>query len=1242
MVVRLLTLVFFVFVLNAQGQISTGFNTENPNNKAAVDIKGSFTTPQGFLMPRYPNDQSLGFGLSGLGSVGLTYYDSTAQVFRYYVGSGVWQSYGGNATGWSLSGNPGTNNTQFIGTVDSRDLRFRTSNITRLVIDSANGNVGIGTINPRRKLHVAGQIALDTIYRHTPNAKSGILVADTTTGIIQYVAPSNLPSNEWRLVGNGSTDSSNCIGTLNSSLFQPFIIKTRNAQRMIINSNGQVGIGASANPFYTLRVDNGNRVGAIQVTSSDTNNAAVSIDLPIGIGLSVSSASKFGSAISVRNNFVSGGTAIDVFGNLRIQANKGRILANGGIDDNSKMEILNNMAGGGTFSSGTTGIFTSSTTNTRFASYGLQAYSADNAPNSSTYGVYATANGIFNNYGIYGYSQGNAGTVNYGVYGQSAGSGTTTNYGVFGTANGPGFNYGIYGSSPGGPFGYAGFFSTGKVYVQDSLGIGALGERLSINGAIALSNLTSAQIPIPASGVGKLYVKAIDNGLYYKKTNGTEYDLLATGLAGVGSTNTIPYWLSTNTLGVSTMLYNGTAYAIGGTLNNLLTFQVISAGNAALYGQSTAAGGTGVWGYSNNVGGSAGVRGEATGTGYGIYGSTSSNTGVGGFFDNTAVGGVALRVGSGKAGIGINPKYRLDVNGNMNIAADSAYYIGGQRVLSVKPGGANNLLVGNFTGKLLTTGTNNTFIGHGAGENTFTGQNSAVYIGYYAGRNNTQSGAGVIIGANAGESNTGRGNVFVGFEAGQNSGSVDYVTYIGWRSGKVSEGASNTFVGYRTGQINTSGENNTFLGDDAGGTNTTGSNNTLLGSGADVTLPGLTNASAIGFNAKVGASNAMVLGGIGASTLNVGIGIVAPQANLHVVSPNNLTHALVSSSNIGTWLSTSNTSTGGTIFSIINTGSNNSEGVGKLLFTRNDGLSSTTGTIMTLVHATAYVGIGTTAPAYPLDVAGGLALAATSMRHFTSTTPSLTSAIVTPSIAVRASGSFWSNGGGFYASSDARIKTKLEVSNNTEDLNTLLKLKVTNYSYKDSVAKGNERVKGFIAQEVEKIYPSAVSKQMAFIPSIYEKAKSFIFNKDKGELTIQLAQKHDLKPGDKIRLISPENDKIEKIVLAVSPFDFSTGEWKEAPKDIFVFGKETNDFRVIDYDRLYTLSISGLQAQQQMIDSLKKITSLQQKDINQLKSDLENQKSIFESTKTYQKQIEQLRNDLEELKKLSVGEAKKD
>jgi hypothetical protein len=135
---------------------------------------------------------------------------------------------------------------------------------------------------------------------------------------------------------------------------------------------------------------------------------------------------------------------------------------------------------------------------------------------------------------------------------------------------------------------------------------------------------------------------------------------------------------------------------------------------------------------------------------------------------------------------------------------------------------------------------------------------------------NTASGTGVLF-----VNTTGSGNTASGANAlGQNT-----------------TGSNNTAVGEFALVFNSLGSNNTaagyFAGDSVGSQPIVGNNNTALGYESAFGSQPLTNATVIGANAEVTASNAMVLGsinGINGATADtlVGIGTTAPSAKLNV------------------------------------------------------------------------------------------------------------------------------------------------------------------------------------------------------------------------------------------------------------------------------------------------------------------------------------------------------------------------
>ena len=155
----------------------------------------------------------------------------------------------------------------------------------------------------------------------------------------------------------------------------------------------------------------------------------------------------------------------------------------------------------------------------------------------------------------------------------------------------------------------------------------------------------------------------------------------------------------------------------------------------------------------------------------------------------------------------------------------------------------------------------------------------------------------LFVGSATSTTSGGSANTFLGYQAGQGTTSGSQNTFVGFQAGSPNTvGNRNTFVGYQIGKINTDGSDNVYMGYNAGGQNRRGSRNIGIGSGTvqsdegtDNTLIGaratgvgmsLTNATAIGANARVTASNALILG----ANANVGIGTSAPTARLEVNS----------------------------------------------------------------------------------------------------------------------------------------------------------------------------------------------------------------------------------------------------------------------------------------------------------------------------------------------------------------------
>jgi hypothetical protein len=182
----------------------------------------------------------------------------------------------------------------------------------------------------------------------------------------------------------------------------------------------------------------------------------------------------------------------------------------------------------------------------------------------------------------------------------------------------------------------------------------------------------------------------------------------------------------------------------------------------------------------------------------------------------------------------------------------------------------------------------------------------------------------------------------------------------------------------------------------------------------------------------------------------------------------------------------------------------------------------------------------------------------------------------------------------FNAFSDARIKSVVGRSNSQNDLKMLNQLTVTDYKYVDVVAKGNQTHKKIIAQELEKIYPEAVSTISDFIPNVYQNATTVTFDNSRQELTIKTAKPHEFSKGDQIKLsvIAAKGDEEEIITPKVKEvIDVNTFviEYGQNVKQCFVYGKLVNDFRVVDYEAITMLAVSAVQQQQTIIEKQQKV-----------------------------------------------------
>ncbi|MFZ0751567.1 MAG: hypothetical protein WAM70_19545, partial [Pyrinomonadaceae bacterium] len=154
----------------------------------------------------------------------------------------------------------------------------------------------------------------------------------------------------------------------------------------------------------------------------------------------------------------------------------------------------------------------------------------------------------------------------------------------------------------------------------------------------------------------------------------------------------------------------------------------------------------------------------------------------------------------------------------------------------------------------------------------------------------------------------------------------------------------------------------------------------------------------------------------------------------------------------------------------------------------------------------------------------------------------------------------------FNALSDERFKNIQGRSDSAADLRTLLGIEITDYRHKDVIGKGNGAYKKVTGQQLENVFPQAVTRSTDVVPNIYQKATI-----KAGWVMIGT----NLKKGERVRLIGEKQEGVHE-VLEVAEGRFRTAFAPEGDQ-VFVYGREVNDARTVDYDAISMLNVSATQ-----------------------------------------------------------------
>ena len=306
----------------------------------------------------------------------------------------------------------------------------------------------------------------------------------------------------------------------------------------------------------------------------------------------------------------------------------------------------------------------------------------------------------------------------------------------------------------------------------------------------------------------------------------------------------------------------------------------------------------------------------------------------------------------------------------------------------------------------------------------------------------------------------------------------------------------------------------------------------------------------------------------------------------------------------------------------------NKPNIGTQLNLYGDSVSSSDNLALSIV-SNGNVGIGTTDAKFPLHVRGSYS----TYNYFNQqnksfdyynfdVNPPREWQNATSNFAVTISSQEYVWATGFLVGSDRRIKENISDVPDNLSLETLRKIPVRYYEYKDKIKKGFKKTIGFIAQEVDEHFPIAVSKfNSQIIPNEYR----LIENPNWENIDISGSDISNNKIMYKLTisdLVDVSENNLHKFIVSDLSGNFKDDlEIKSMENDkfsflfekkwdkIFLYGKEVNDFHTVDKPRLFALNFSATQELDKKVVNLENELSL----IKDKNVDLQNKNNNFQT-----------------------------
>jgi hypothetical protein len=303
--------------------------------------------------------------------------------------------------------------------------------------------------------------------------------------------------------------------------------------------------------------------------------------------------------------------------------------------------------------------------------------------------------------------------------------------------------------------------------------------------------------------------------------------------------------------------------------------------------------------------------------------------------------------------------------------------------------GLGNLSIGYQAGLANSSGNYNIFLGYQAGLANSSGSGN-FFLGYQAGLANISGGNNIFLGYTAGISEaTGSANIFIGYQAGITANGSSSNVFIGNQAGRLFlSGTSTVLIGERSG-YSVTGNYNSFIGTLSGFSTTSGVHNTFVGYQAGYDVTSQSYNTIIGGNNWGGAfTGSISIGYAGTSTITANhqgiLGTATADGYVDDWYFNGVTRSSPYSVKINASGGSGTNIAGASMTIAGGKATGNALGGDIILQTSDAGGSGTTLQSLTtkaILKASGNLGLGETAPAEKLEIAGNLAFTEGSNRY---------------------------------------------------------------------------------------------------------------------------------------------------------------------------------------------------------------------------------------------------------------------